>query len=790
MAGHLARDDGLVHREVVEPERRGAGKKRVMLSYRVLRLLERVGVTTRFSADLDAVRQSTLFDEAWYAQQLSGRVPPDLAVHYLIRGAGDGLDPHPLFDTDFYQSMVVEAAGPGTNALAHYHATGDAEGRRPSPWFDAGWYRQFYKVSPPSGTTVLAEYWQTGQFAARSPHPLFDVAWYSARYAGQMSHRNPVVDMIHGGLAQGRVPHRAFDGASRIGADPAGVMKAVTEAMATSDPLGPRRVSTKSFSDETEEAFLTELAGRVAEADALANPPLVSIITPTRDRAGILPKAIRSVLAQGYRNWELIVIDDGSMDDTAEVMAGFDDPRVRYLKGRGAGAADARNIGLAAAQGDLIAYLDSDNVWVPQYLETMVGFLLVEDLDLAYSGMRLESEEGVRFRGRGFNYPELVQLNYIDLNSILHRRSLLEKHGGFDTRLRRMMDWDLLLRYTKDARVKYAKFIGVIYDEHREGDRITVRESIAWRFDVMNRYLIDWAALEAGMADRDPDLVSIVIPVYGKFEVTNACLESLYRHPAGRRFEIILVNNRSDHATLANLMLWEKTRDNVRVVPCWSNLNFALGCNVGFSHTRGRLVVFLNNDTLVSDNWIAPLAEELDDPTVAAVQPKLLYPDLTVQSYGAAFSEAGVISHMLYRNEPGDAPHVNKRRVLQAIHGACLGVRAEDFARVQGFDPQFVNGQEDVDFCLRLNAATGGSMVVQPRSTILHLEGKTRTGRNPHNRRNRTIFVERWRDKVRPDDRAIYEADGFSVAGYEPDSDEFVRLGVAVFEPSLRRPGD
>ncbi|MBN9023150.1 MAG: hypothetical protein J0H08_13870, partial [Rhizobiales bacterium] len=116
-----------------------------------------------------------------------------------------------------------------------------------------------------------------------------------------------------------------------------------------------------------------------------------------------------------------------------------------------------------------------------------------------------------------------------------------------------------------------------------------------------------------------------------------------------------------------------------------------------------------------------------------------------------------------------------------------LAVRAADFIRLRGFDPLYVNGQEDIDFCLRLAAETGKPSAVLPSSTVYHLEGKTRRGRNPHNHRNRATFVERWKGKVRADDRRIYEEDGFIVAGYDADGEEMVRQGIAVFNPRLVR---
>jgi len=757
-----------------------------MMHYRLLRLLDLLGIRTRYAEDLEAIRASGLLDPAWYRAQVNGgRFAGDPAVHYLLAGARRGYDPHPLFDTRAYAADLARLPEAGMNPLAHYQAKGDADGFDPSPWFDAAWYRATHAPELPEGWTALREYWEKGQFADRSPHPLFDLAWYRQRYGAEMVHDNPLVDLVHAGLRAGRVPHRALDGVAP-GPDAIGDLFARIASMP--QPRAPR-VSALKFDEEREKRFLNRLAAVATPPWGAGPEPLVSIITPTRNRAGILSAAIRSVIAQEYRNWEMLVVDDGGDDDTAEVVSGFGDPRLRYLRGTGQGAADARNIGIAAAGGELFAYLDSDNRWTPGHLATMVAFLLGRDLDLAYSGMKLESEDGIRYRGRPFDYGRLVELNYIDLNAIVHRRALVEKHGAFDTSLRRMMDWDLVLRYARDAQVGYAPFIGVLYDERRNVDRITTRESVAWRYVVHNRHMIDWPAIAASAPQRDPGLVSIVIPVYGKFEITNGCLESLFRHPAGRRFEVVIVNNKSDHATFANMALWAAVRDNVELVASFTNLNFALSCNVGFARTRGAVVVFLNNDTLVTDDWLAPLVEEIESGRSGAAQPKLLYPDGTVQSFGAAFSEAGTISHILYRGEPGDAPHVNRRRELQAVHGACLAIRAEDFIRLRGFDPLYVNGQEDIDLCLRLGVETGKKMAVVPGSTVYHLEGKTRRGRNPHNHRNRAIFVERWKGTVEADDRAIYEADGFVVDGYDAEGEEMVRQGIAVFKPRLVRPG-
>lgn len=749
--------------------------------YTLLRLLRRLGFVTDLLTSVEEIRSSGLFDEEWYVRDFGPlrRIVTHPVMHYVRRGARTGRNPNPLFDSRFYAARLSTKQHQ-QNPLLHYLRIGTAQGRDPCWWFDSDWYVQSYDVGLQDGSSPLLDYLKFGMDEGRATHPLFDRSWYLSRYGGATHHPDPIVDYIYAGAREGRLPHRALADTDFTSKDHGGITRVLHAAAAVKDPRAPRNISRVTFDHEASD----RLVASVRETEPTVGPrPLVSIIMATRNRADRLPAAIASVLCQRYRTWELVVVDDRSRDATESVVRGFDDGRIRYIRGNGAGAAAARNIGLAASTGSLVAYLDSDNQWTPDFLATMVRQMEVRNLDLAYSAMRLESEEQVRFRGRDFDPDDLARVNYVDLNAIVHRAVLTERFGGFDPGLRRLIDWDLILRYARGARVGYVPFLGVVYDDRKRSDRISIRESINARYVVLNRHLIDWRAMRADIARRERGLVSIVIPVHGNPEITNNCLEAVFRETDPRRFEIVLVSNKSDRGTLANLALWSEARPNVHLVPLWTNLNFALGCNLGFAHTRGDTVIFLNNDTRVTEGWLDPLVAELGRDTSGVVQPKLLYPDGKVQSLGAVFSAAGNISHILYRGEPGEAPHVNRRRRVSAVHGACLAISAADFARLDGFDARFVNGQEDIDLCLRLNRDTGKEAVVVPASTVIHLEGRTR-GRNPHNRWNRLAFVERWKHRVLPDADRIYAEDGFDVV-YAPDSEEYAQLGIAVLNPRL-----
>jgi GT2 family glycosyltransferase len=311
-----------------------------------------------------------------------------------------------------------------------------------------------------------------------------------------------------------------------------------------------------------------------------------------------------------------------------------------------------------------------------------------------------------------------------------------------------------------------------------------VSEPASWTYVVLGKHHLDWPRLQSEAPGRDPDLVSIVIPVHGQPDLTEACLASLFEADAGCRFELVLVDNASDAATAGLLDRCAEAHANVRVVHNWENLNFALGCNLGFSETRGHVVVFLNNDTRVQPGWLRALVAPFANPTIGAIQPKLLFPDGTVQTFGTVLGAQGHIPYELYRGVPGNAPHLNAPRSLTMISGACFAIRAGDFAALRGFDPIFINGQEDNDLCLRLRTRLGKTCRVEPSSVVIHHEGGT-PGRGRFAYSNRRTFVERWKAELKPDDADIYRRDGYAVRLYAPDVAEWASAGLASFRPVL-----
>ena len=189
------------------------------------------------------------------------------------------------------------------------------------------------------------------------------------------------------------------------------------------------------------------------------NAPLVSVILPTRDRAELLPRAVDSVLAQTHSNWELLIVDDGSEDDTGAVIDGLTDPRIRCLRAHGAGVCAARNLGLRQARGALIAYLDDDNVMHPDWLKSVVwGFEQRPAADVLYGAFIVDDTARIDRKGCGdlpklyfwpYDHRSVARHNIADIGCIAHRARLPQ--AQFDESLREMGDWDLFLRLTREA---------------------------------------------------------------------------------------------------------------------------------------------------------------------------------------------------------------------------------------------------------------------------------------------------------------------------------------------------
>ena len=193
----------------------------------------------------------------------------------------------------------------------------------------------------------------------------------------------------------------------------------------------------------------------------------VSIIIPTYNRAEVLAASIQSVLQQTYTDFELLIVDDGSSDNTDIVVESIIDNRIRYLKmPENKGASTARNEGIRQANYDYIAFQDSDDYWKPEKLEKQMAFLTQRpEVGLLYCPYECKKADGTTILVPGSNIPPeekqgniyryMLLRNTIGTPSVLMRRQCLEKSGLFCESLTCLVDWELFLRIARDHEIAF-----------------------------------------------------------------------------------------------------------------------------------------------------------------------------------------------------------------------------------------------------------------------------------------------------------------------------------------------
>ena len=352
-----------------------------------------------------------------------------------------------LFDESWYGSQNPDVALSGVTPLDHFLLLGIALGRAPGPEFDPRSYAEVYPDVAGSGEPALAHYLQHGIDELRIPGLVPDAPLAAARHHLRRQAYAPVPDAV-----------------SR---------------------------SYPAFDTVKEARFLRAVKTVQAACPAEIERIKASVIMPVYNRAAAVPRAIESVLAQRHSNWELLLVDDGSSDDTLEAINPYlRDPRIRLHRQGREGVSAARNAALRMATGDMVFYLDSDNTWTAHHLVALLSFTHCTGLASAYSGLEVVNAQGevTTYRGDHYSHEHCLKANYVDLNAFCHSIALYRRLGGFDPSLRRMVDWDLVLRYGRASRPGYAPFIGCRYlDDPDDPVRISSTQPYAYRRIVQAR---------------------------------------------------------------------------------------------------------------------------------------------------------------------------------------------------------------------------------------------------------------------------------------------------------------
>jgi len=237
--------------------------------------------------------------------------------------------------------------------------------------------------------------------------------------------------------------------------------------------------------------------------------PFFSVVIPTFNRAEFLREAIQSVLNQTFENYEVIVVDDHSTDNTKEVAAAFKDKRINYVPNdRGIGGAGTRNTGIFRARGEWVAFLDDDDVWLPQKLQLQFNKIkeVNDTVGLIYGGYATydfdrKQEISVRVPEKeGWIQQELLYKNYIGTYStVVIQSNLLKMVSGLDERFKGMQDMELYVRIAGISKIMFVKE-KLAYIRNSNSDRIS--------FNVENKLECSHLFWEKykGQINRNPKL--------------------------------------------------------------------------------------------------------------------------------------------------------------------------------------------------------------------------------------------------------------------------------------------
>ncbi len=238
--------------------------------------------------------------------------------------------------------------------------------------------------------------------------------------------------------------------------------------------------------------------------------PNVSVIITTYQRSHLVAQAIESVLAQTYTDYEIIVVNDGSTDTIKEVLASFGE-KITAIHQENKGVSAARNTGIDAAKGRYIAFLDDDDLWLPNKLEKQIACLESDpNIGLVYSDMLCFNEKGVfpDTWAKANPTPPVQQLwilfvrNFIPTPSVVVRRECLDKVSGFDETLTTCEDYDLWLRIIEKWSVHFLNEPLVYY--RRSANNSQSNEE---------RQLVNWLCVKEKAFRRNPGLQQLPLMV-------------------------------------------------------------------------------------------------------------------------------------------------------------------------------------------------------------------------------------------------------------------------------------
>ncbi len=319
-----------------------------------------------------------------------------------------------------------------------------------------------------------------------------------------------------------------------------------------------------------------------------------SVVMPTYNRKDIISEAINSILNQTYQEFELIIVDDGSSDNTYSFVKDkyskeLEKGKIRYYYKENEGVCKARNYGLSKVNNEWITYLDSDNMVYPAFLETFaIAIQENPNIKTFYADMcRISNKKRA---SRDFDINQMLFANFIDLGVFCHHKTVYDELGGFDENIKRLVDWELILRYTKKYTPYHISKSIMLYNDVDDHTRIS--NSLNYR---------DYLNYVRGKHSKYP-VITTMITTYNHQDYITEAIESAVKQTGHFIHEIIISDDGSTDDTPKIIAEYaEQYPHLIRNISSDENVGISANMKKCFEAATGEYIAILEGDDYWTD---------------------------------------------------------------------------------------------------------------------------------------------------------------------------------------------
>lgn len=370
-------------------------------------------------------------------------------------------------------------------------------------------------------------------------------------------------------------------------------------------------------------SFMDHFAKHLVKEIESKNKPLASIILPVYNYETHIIEAIQTVLNQSYSNFELIIIDDASEDNTIDLIKSIEDERIKLIENnKHQGFSHCRNLALNQANGEYIFYLNMGDFWTEKYLTAMMSaYLEVGDADAIYSGHYVFERDSKRLLGVMFgvyNKQLLYNKNYISLSSFSHKK-VISDEIKFDETLTFLEDWYFITEIAKNCKMYSVPII-----QSKSFNNLDYEDSQIEQIHNKIGVEQDDFSLNYDLKKK----VSIIIPSYELLDDLKDCLDTIFSFNSNL-IEVIVVDNASNNA-VRNYLRQLANDNKIKYIQNDINYSFTYAVEQGISISdEDSDILLLNNDAIITKGAIEAMqyyAYNLENCGIIVPQ-EVLYPN-------------------------------------------------------------------------------------------------------------------------------------------------------------------